>query len=127
MNKRSSDRFPSISAMVLPMWIPALACAFQVTPRSFDVGNVETGVTSAPQIFTITNNTASTMCLGLPRYSAALFGSTTTCPGTLPPGGTCTISYAFSAAAFGMQTTPSHLITAGGIDYSLGFPVRLAA
>jgi len=63
-----------------------------------------TGTTSAPQTATLTNNGTSPLIISSVSSSGKPFHMQTTCAGSIAPGGNCTITATFTAAAENVTT-----------------------
>jgi hypothetical protein len=77
-----------------------------VSPTSLNFGNINSGKSSSAQIVTYSNNSGSTVTLGIAitGTNASEFSKTTTCGGTQPNGTPCTVSVTFSPTSNGNKT-----------------------
>jgi hypothetical protein len=92
-----------VAALLLLSASAAFAQSFLVTPLEFDFGNVAPGSTSSPQKVTITNVSNVSQPVTISGGAADVFGGSTTCPGTLAAGASCTgtVDYEFSPTDVG--------------------------
>ena len=76
--------------------------AFQISPTSFDFGNVPTGSTSSSQEVTITNVSGTSQTPNFAGGGAGVFGGAQNCAGrTLAPGQSCIFRYRFKPTDVG--------------------------
>jgi FG-GAP-like repeat/Abnormal spindle-like microcephaly-assoc'd, ASPM-SPD-2-Hydin len=78
-----------------------------LTPATNDFGNQALSLPSAPQVFTLTNNTSQSTTISGIAFSgtnASDFGDTTTCGASLASAASCTITVTFTPAAMGAAT-----------------------
>ncbi len=71
---------------------------------SFNFGTQSVGVKTAALVETVTNNTSSSLVISGISTGGGAFTQTNTCQSNLSPGGNCTISVYFTAAAGGVTT-----------------------
>jgi len=85
------------------------APSINVTPGTFDFGSVNTGPSSTPESFTITNSGAADLIVSSATVSGGTFsvgaGSCGTLPATIAPGGGCTVTAAFTPTTAGTLGT----------------------
>ena len=77
-----------------------------LSPPSLGFGNQTVGITSAPQVSTLTNtgNAALTITsIGLTGADSGDFAETNNCPTSVPPNGSCNISVTFTPSATGTR------------------------
>ena len=77
-----------------------------LSPPSLGLGNQTVGITSAPQVSTLTNtgNAALTFTsIGLTGADSGDFAETNNCPTSVPPNGSCNISVTFTPSATGTR------------------------
>jgi hypothetical protein len=75
-----------------------------ISSDSLSFGTQEAGTSSAPQLLTVTNNTASSISIGSVTVSGAnvpSFGSSNSCGAPLAAGAHCTVSVSFSPKSAG--------------------------
>jgi len=80
--------------------------AVGVTPATIVFGNQALGSTSAPSTVTVKNNQTTALTISSIATSLGDFQHTTTCPltpGTLAPGGSCTIAVMFDPSVLGTR------------------------
>jgi hypothetical protein len=77
--------------------------ALTASPTSLSFGNELTGQDSAAQTVTVTNPNSSAVSVSAVSISGA-FAQTSTCPSSLPAGGSCTVSVKFEPTATGAAT-----------------------
>jgi hypothetical protein len=79
-----------------------------VSLPNYAVFTAETGTTSSPELFDVTNDGRDALAIASIAFSgpnASDFAQTNDCGSALPSGGTCTISVTFTPAAYGIRTT----------------------
>ena len=87
-----------------------------MTPASADFGQEAVGFTTAPQVFTVTNNSVFAATLASATTTGDYLVQSNTCA-SVPAGGTCAINVAFRPTVVG--TRPGTLsVTFGGTDLS---------
>jgi hypothetical protein len=93
---------------------------FSLSPNSLGFGNVQVGISSAPQKLTVTNHAAVPMpvsSITISGANASSFSQSNTCGTRVPIGSTCTISVVFTPASSGAQTATLK-VTAPGAGHS---------
>ncbi|HET9443624.1 MAG TPA: choice-of-anchor D domain-containing protein, partial [Acidimicrobiales bacterium] len=94
---------------------------FLVTPTGFDFGAVPLGSTAPAQAATVTNVGTAPAVMSLAGGAAGAFGGQQNCQGgTLDPGQSCQISYAFTPTALG-PVTDSTSGTVNGQPFAFSF------
>ncbi|MGE0879367.1 MAG: choice-of-anchor D domain-containing protein [Acidimicrobiia bacterium] len=91
-----------------------------ISPTSFDFGDVMVGTQSTPQSVNVVNRGTAPVVLNPSGGGAGKFAGSTNCPATLPPGGSCQISYAFAPDALGAATATTGG-SLGGQAFSFAF------
>jgi hypothetical protein len=82
----------------------APGAGIQFTPPSLDFGSVTQGVTSSPMTITVTNTGDAALTISnikLTGTDSSDFAETNTCPGSLAPASTCTITVTFTPSVGG--------------------------
>jgi uncharacterized repeat protein (TIGR03803 family) len=77
------------------------------SPTSLSLGNQNVGVTSGPQVLTLTNTGGLALAITTIQITGANssdFGQTNNCPSSLPPNGSCNISVTFAPTAAGNRS-----------------------
>src|SRR6266850_2575872 len=79
--------------------------AVVLSPSNVSFGNVIVGVTTSPQVITLTNSGSATLAItGIVRTGATDFAiSANTCGGTLAAGGNCSVSVTFAPSSSGVK------------------------
>jgi uncharacterized repeat protein (TIGR03803 family) len=76
-------------------------------PTSLSLSNQNLGVTSSPQVLTLTNTGGLALAITTIQITGANssdFGQTNNCPSSLPPNGSCNISVRFAPTATGNRS-----------------------
>ena len=94
--------------------------AGSVSPTSLSFGNQNVGSTSGTQTVTFTNNGSSNLSITSFALSDSTdFAQTNDYDGTLPPGGTCTITVTFTPSAVGALTGTLTLTDSANNQYTV--------
>lgn len=100
---------------VAPGGLPVSGPGLSVSPLALDFGPVGVGVTSAPQVVTITNTgdaTLTSFAGGAPFDTQ--FNAVQNCAGGVAPGSSCQYTFRFTPAAAGAASTTSNSSTNAG-------------
>jgi alpha-tubulin suppressor-like RCC1 family protein len=91
---------------------------FSVSPATLTFPGTAVGPTSDPLSVTLSNTTSAIeptyFSAAVPTPASDFAQTTTTCGGTLAPGGTCTVSYTFHPSVPGARTGTAAIGLAGG-------------
>ncbi|HVP51378.1 MAG TPA: choice-of-anchor D domain-containing protein, partial [Terriglobales bacterium] len=102
------------------------AAVLQLKPTSLYFGNQGIGTTSSAQTVTVSNIGNQILTLTNIYFpSATDFAQTNNCPSQISPGGSCTISIAFSPTAIGPSSAYLYVI-GSGVVYANQYYVSLA-
>lgn len=94
---------------------------FNLSPVSFDFGDVALGASGMAQRVNVTNVSDAPQTVNMAGGAAGLFGGSQNCQGnTLAPGASCFIEYDFSPAALGAATASTNG-SINGQDFSFSF------
>jgi hypothetical protein len=84
----------------------AKSAAVTLAPPNIDFGIQTVGITSSPQISTLTNRgdlTLTITSIGIKGTDIGNFAQTNNCPSSVPPDGSCQISVTFTPSATGTR------------------------
>ena len=129
-----ANAIPSQEQLIL------IAPAFGVTPDTFDFGIVSMGTSSPPQTFTVSNSGSADLVINSATVSGGSFslgpGTCGALPATIAPGGSCTITAAFTPISTGAfadnlvivsngPATPVANITMNGVGVPPPLPLTI--